>query len=121
MKKMIVLCACIWAVLLTACVGVYSFAKNLDPLLEAPVITSVYNKDGSVVLTWSPVEYATIYSIHRRIGTGDWEFVKSVSSSKRMYTDEGAAGKQYQYVMRACNVSLEEFHWSGFSAAVTAP
>ena len=63
------------------------------------------------------MEYATIYSIHRKVGTGDWEFVKSVSSSNRTYTDVGAAGEGYQYVVRACNVSLGVYHWSGFSAA----
>lgn len=107
----------VWLMLLIAIFCAYDYAKSVEPEMERPVITEIYQEEDSVTLKWTPVEYATSYSIHRRHPNSEWEFVKSVGSSQTSYTDEGAADGNYQYCVRSCNSGMGVMYWSGFSAA----
>lgn len=66
-------------------------------------------------ITWGAAKNATNYEIYRKVGSGSYKLLKTVSKSTLTYTDTVAAGKTYYYKVRAKNSAGV----SGFSSAKT--
>ena len=57
---------------------------------------------GGVKISWSEVNGAEEYAVYRRLSTGNWEVIKTVSASTLSYKDTKAeSGKDYSYTVRA--------------------
>jgi fibronectin type 3 domain-containing protein len=57
---------------------------------------------GGVKVSWSAVNGAEEYAVYRRLSTGSWEVIKTVSASTLSYKDTKAeSGKDYSYTVRA--------------------
>ncbi len=57
---------------------------------------------GGIKITWSAVKGAEEYAVYRRLSTGNWEVIKTVSSSTLSYKDTKLeSGKDYSYTVRA--------------------
>lgn len=120
MKKSVCLCIAVWILLTASVLVIYTFARSVHPAMETPEIISITSDGSNVTLKWNPVEYVTSYSIHRKAaGSNDWELVKAVGSGTTTFVVENATAGDL-YCVRSCNYSLGTYHWSDFSAPVSA-
>lgn len=67
---------------------------------KTPKKFSVKKKNGKAVLKWKKVKGVSGYIIFRRTGSGRFEQIAKLSSSKKSYTDKKTKkGKKYQYII----------------------
>ena len=72
------------------------------PFLSKIETVTVSSYAGGVKISWSKVEGAEEYIVYRRLSTGSWETLKTVSASTTSYKDTTAeSGKNYYYTVRA--------------------
>jgi len=81
--------------------------KNIGVAITSSAITAVRatasvkaeNVAGGIRITWSRVENGTGYILQRKVGTGSWSTVKTVSDNSILsYSDTNVtAGKKYTY------------------------
>lgn len=119
MKRWVISCAAGWIVLITSAFVLYNFAQNFTPKIDVPEIIAVRSDiDGTVIVEWGAVNYATSYRIFRRTNGLEWKLLKVVSSSTFSYTDADVAGS-CEYTLRACNGTMGHINLSDYSTPVT--
>lgn len=71
--------------------------------IATPKLSSITNKNGSVVVKWSSVKGAKGYNVYRKTSkNGEWKKVTSTTNTK--YTDKNVkSGSNYYYTVRANN------------------
>ena len=102
----------------------YSGTKTLNFGIKpkATAISSILNKASSIKLAWSKNAQATGYKLYRRIGTGSWTLIKTITSNATVtYLDTAATsnGTRYQYKIYAYKTSNGTTYTSAASSVVT--
>ncbi len=70
--------------------------------LAVPKISSLKNAYGGIRVSWGAVKNAEKYRIIRKESGGEWETIKTVSSSTTAYTDKTTKnGVKYYYAVKA--------------------
>ena len=85
-------------------------------------ISSVTNGAKGIVIKWTKNTQATGYKLYRRVNSGSWTLVKTITSKSTVsYTDTTATtnGAKYQYKLRAYKTSDGNSYTSDASTAVT--
>ena len=77
-----------------------STAYKTIKFLSAPVLGKITSTKSGVTVTWGEVKGASKYLVYRKTGSGEYELIKTTSSTK--FTDSTAKkGKTYTYKVYA--------------------
>ena len=98
-----------------------SVRKTFTIILPSPTLQSVTKVGAGARITWSKAAGAQSYDVYKRIGSGSWIKVKSVTGTS--FTDVGNPGKLVSYRVYAKVVSgVKTFTSSASNAkAITLP
>ena len=82
--------------------------------LSAPKLEKITSTKSGVTVTWGSVKGASKYQVYRKTGSGEYEFLKTVTTTK--YTDSTAKkGKTYTYKVYAGYSSYKSSYKSSLS------
>ncbi len=100
----------------------YDSAGLESVYIKTPTLKKATNSSKGIKVSWSAVNGATGYSVHRKTPGGSWTTVGTTTSTS--YTDKTAkAGTTYYYTVRAYRGSAAASHkydakyWSGYDSA----
>ena len=80
-------------------VSAYDTAGVSNTYYAPPQMESIKNNNGSITVTWYPVDGIGTYKLYRKINGGTWYAVTDVSGTT--YTDSSvASGNKYSYTVR---------------------
>ncbi|MCL2882795.1 MAG: InlB B-repeat-containing protein, partial [Coriobacteriia bacterium] len=87
--------------------GSYNTTGKTITYVAQPKLTSAVNSSTGVTFTWGKVSGATGYYVYRRIGTGAWTKVKTITSAATVsYLDKAVStGSAYTYTVKAYKTS----------------
>ena len=117
MKKTLI-CFCISFFILISMILAVSYATlNFAYDIDAPESRLVIDDNGNLVITWTPVNYATSYRIFAKETEG-WKLLKVLPAKERSYLLPEGYTSEKEYAMRACNGSREIIKLSDYSFTV---
>ena len=65
----------------------------------APKMTGISNGNGSVSISWNQEAGIDTYKVYRKIGSGDWTALTSVSATSYVDATANSAGTKYSYAV----------------------
>ena len=92
-----------------------AFVAHYAPRPSAPGAVALRGEIGSVTVSWDDVTDADQYAVYRRIGSGAWEQIATVTGVS--YTDTSPRIGSLEYRVRAYDAASDQ--WSGYSNTAT--
>ena len=94
--------------------GNYSAIKT-KYFVAQPKISSITNTSTGITVKWNKITGATAYRVYRKVGTGDWKLLKTVTGTS--YTNTGLTnGTKYQYKI----VAVKKVDGTNYTSAASA-
>lgn len=94
----------------------YAVAGWTIKCLSAPTIKSAKKVAGGITMTYGAVSGAESYQIYRKVGSGGWAALATVTGGSTSYTDTNVvAGTTYTYTARAISGGYRSDFTSGLS------
>ena len=95
----------------------YSTVKT-KYFVAQPKISSITNTSTGITVKWGKITGATAYRVYRKVGTGDWKLLKTVTGTS--YTNTSLTnGSKYQYKIVAVKTVGSSNYTSAASAVKT--